>query len=219
MCWHYEKDFYNEPTEFDIAMKELKTKLMNSVKEEFLNEMNQLRKENEELQYVKQNLEEIKRDYERKKRELEREYQQRKAEVRKERLIELMKDYKTILYGVDVKIERPPKCDKCDKNRRIRFITPLGREAYEDCTCKEEKKVYFPEECVLYEFRLNRDGHEVVARYRPYSDDEDSFLYYNSIRADCIYSPEMKFEEIDKYRTLFKTKEECQKYCDWLNSQ
>jgi len=27
----------------------------------------------------------------------------------------------------------------------------------------------------------------------------------------------LKFEDLDRYNTFFKTEEECQKYCDWLN--
>ena len=29
----------------------------------------------------------------------------------------------------------------------------------------------------------------------------------------------MRFEDINRYRQLFKAKEDCQKYCSWLNEK
>ncbi|WP_284037433.1 hypothetical protein [Neobacillus sp. 114] len=217
MDW-YENDFYDEPSEFDIQVDEFKQRLMKSVKEEFVSEMERLIKENKELQDVKANFEEIKRDFENEKRKLESEYQTLKSNVRRERLVDLLKDHKIILYKAYSKTEYPPKCDKCDKHRRIQYISPLGRKTSEDCLCKEVKTVYYPREFIRYEFRLNRDKNGVTAWYRQYSDDEDGYIHESSIHADSIYSPNMKFEDIKQYSTFFKTEEECLAYCDYLNS-
>ena len=48
MSW-YDDDFYNEPSEFDMLVGEFKESLMKSVKESYVKEMEQLKKENEEL--------------------------------------------------------------------------------------------------------------------------------------------------------------------------
>ena len=57
------EDFYNEgPSDFDIAIEEFKEGLRKTVKEEILNEMSRLKKENEELQEVKKNFDKIKQD-------------------------------------------------------------------------------------------------------------------------------------------------------------
>lgn len=218
MEW-YEDDFYQEPSEFEIKMDEFKESLLNSVKEEFQTEMERLRKENNELQSVKKNLEGIKRDYENKKRELDIERSDLHYKVRKERLVDLLKDHKTILYKASANKVMPPKCDKCNSNRRIEYITPLGRTAKEDCLCSEGKYVYSPVEYVRYEFRLNRDNNGTTAWYRQYSNGEDGLTYDSSIHAESIYSPEMKFEELKKYSTFFRTIEECKMYCDYLNEQ
>ncbi|MES1047210.1 hypothetical protein FOA22_22410 [Heyndrickxia oleronia] len=218
MDW-YENDFYDEPSEFDIQVEEFKASLMKSVKEEFVSEMERLKNENKELQDIKANFEAIKQDFEHKKRQLESEYQTLKSNVRSERLVELLKDHKIILYKAYSKREYPPKCDKCDRNRKIQYISPLGRETTEDCLCKEGKTVYYPHEFMRYEFRLNRNKNGVTAWYRQYSDDEDGFTYDSSINVDEIYSPDMKFEDLKQYGTFFKTKEECQAYCDYLNSE
>lgn len=39
---------------------------------------------------------------------------------------------------------------------------------------------------------------------------EESFLNKE------VYDSSMKFEDINRYKQLFATKEDCQKYCDWL---
>jgi hypothetical protein len=218
MEW-YEEDFYDEPSEFEQAVDEFKQGLMKSVKEEFVGEMERLRKENAELQDVKKNFEQVKRDFDVKKRELESEYQKLKGNVRRERLVDLLKDHQITLYKALSKRKVPPKCDKCDKYRKIKYTSPLGRETSEDCLCKEGKIVCFPEEYVRYEFRLSRNQSDVTAWYRQYNDDEDGLVYDSSIRAEYIYSSDMDFKDIKQYSTFFKTKEECQRYCDFLNSK
>jgi len=216
MNWH-EDDFYNEPSEFDIQIDEFKRGLMKSVKDEFISEIERLKAENKELQDIKKNFEQVKRDFDRKKSDLDYEYQTLKNNVRKERLVELLKDHKTILYKASSKRELLPKCDKCDNRRRVKYTSPLGRETSEDCLCSEGRMVYYPREFILYEFRLNRDKNGMTAWYKQYSDNEDGFTYDSSIHVDSIYTPEMKFEELESYGTFFKTKEECQTYCDYLN--
>ncbi len=215
----YEEDFYNEPSEFDIAVTEFKQYLMKSVKENFVSEMDRLRKENKELQGIKANLEAVKQDFENKKRQLESEYQTLKSNVRRERLVDLTKDHKVILYRAYSKHILPQKCNKCDTNRRIEYISPLGRKAREDCLCKEGKSVYYPHEFIRYEFKLNRDKNGVTAWYRQYSDDDDGFVSDSSIHVKNTYSPDMKFDDLNQYNTFFKTEEECQNYCDWLNAK
>jgi len=216
---NYYDEFYQEPSEFEIQVDEFKTSLMKSVKEEFINEMEEIKKENEELQEVKTNFLAVKSDYETKKRQLENEYQTLKNNVRRERLVDLLKDHKITLYKAYSKRVLPPKCDKCDSRRKIEYISPLGRKTHEECLCAESKTVYYPNEFVRYEFKLNRDGKDLSAWYRQYSDDEDGFVYDSSIYADKIYNSEMKFEDLKQYSTFFKTEEECQKYCDYLNSK
>jgi hypothetical protein len=213
------EDFYHEPSEFEMKMEELKQSLLNSVKEEYINEMERLRKENEELQEVKKNFNGIVQNFKNQKCQLEMEYQTLKNNVRKERLVELMEDNKVIMYKAYSRRELPPKCDKCDANRKIKYISPLGRETREDCLCNEGKTVYYPNEFIRYEFRLNSDKNSVTAWYRQYSEDRDGFVTDSSIHADYIYTSDIKFEDVKQYGTFFKSKVECQSYCDWLNSK
>jgi hypothetical protein len=108
----------------------------------------------------------------------------------------------------------PMKCDKCDENRRIHFKTPRGKETYEECECGVGNQVYYPEEFRCTEFYIDRSGKGLVGIYnkRQYSDDgyKDS-----GISTDDLYQSGMDFEKINYYRTMFRVKEDCQKYCDW----
>ena len=219
---HDYSDFYETVSPFEEQVSEFKQSLLQSVKQEFLNEMDQLRKENEELQEVKKNFKGVVKQYENKKYELENEYNNLKRKVRSERLYDLLEgEHKMIMYKATSNRVYPDKCNKCDKYRQVTYTTPLGREAKEDCECKNAKLMYIPKEQIRYEFRLNgRDG-GITAFYRPYTDRSDEGLVYesDSTHADKVYKEGMDFEKLKSWNTFFKTKEECQKYCDYLTEK
>lgn len=219
MDW-FENDFYDEPSEFDAQVVEFKQNLMKSVKEEFIAEMEALKKENEELQNIKANFKAIEKDYENKKRQLESEYQTLKNNVRRERLNQLMKDFQVELFTVASKSKTGPKCDKCDDKRKIHYTTPLGRETCESCDCDIRIHTYEPIETIMSEFSI-RNG-EGYAWYKVKTDRSDEWLSYyeDSISGKDLITSEDQFEGIGYvYNTLFKNKEIAQKYCDYKNKQ
>ena len=65
----YDEDFYDEPSEFEEQVENLKESLSKSIKNEFMEEMERIKKENKTLQGIRDHFEQIKRDYEQKKRE------------------------------------------------------------------------------------------------------------------------------------------------------
>lgn len=216
----YYEDFYHEPSEFDIQVDHFKESLMKSVKEEFLTEMERLKKENENLQDVKDNFNGIVRDYENKKRQLENEYQTLKSNVRRERLSKLMKDFEVELYSVASKSKRKPKCEKCDDERKIHFTMPSGKPSYEKCECDARVYIYEPIPTILNSFSIrNGEGH---AWYKVNTDRSDEWLSYyeDSISGKELITSEDQFDSIGyAYRVLFKNKEIAQKYCDYKNSK
>ncbi|MFJ5713149.1 hypothetical protein [Neobacillus sp. NPDC093127] len=219
MDW-YENDFYDEPSEFDAQVEEFKENLMKSVKKDFVSEMNRLRQENKELQDIKTNFEAVKRDFENKKRQLESEYQTLKSNVRRERLSQLMKDFEVELYSVASTSKSKPKCDKCDKKRRIYFKTPSGKETYEMCECNDRIAVYEPIPTILNSFSIGNG--EGFAWYKVKIDGSDEWLSYyeDSISGKELITSEVQFESVGyAYRVLFKDKEIAQKYCDYKNKQ
>lgn len=214
---YYDEDFYDVPGEFDAQVEEFKQSLAASVQSEILADMEGLKKENAELQEVKKNWESLQGEYASKVRQLDLDRQNLERSVRREWLSTLMQDFQVTLYCASSRTEKLPKCNKCDVQRRIKYTTPLGREAYEDCTCKGGKKFWEPEEQTATEFKLNREGTQIVAWYKPYKDDSDTYVSANF--AETIYKPGTDYAELRHWGTYFRTKEECQAYCNYLNSK
>jgi len=209
-------DFFYEPSEFEMQIDEFKQSLLESVRDEYKAEMERLRKENSELQDIKKDFKNIQDEYARKCRELEYERDRMERKVRSERLNTLLEGFQTSLYRADWTYEYPPKCDKCDENRRISYTTPLGREATENCTCKVSTKTYYPLEYVLYDISLYRDGSQLRGYYEP----KDVDRIRRTVDEKDIYQQGTPFEELQTHRyTFFKSKEDCQRYCDWLNEK
>ena len=215
----YYDEFYHEPSEFEELIWELKESLKESVKEEFIEELESLKRENKNLQDIKRNFNSIKLDYERKERQLEIEKSNMEREVRNARLSELTKDHKVIMHKVGTKWIDMPKCDKCDENRRIYYETPLGKRTFEKCDCDFRKTEYHPEEHIMVEFNI-RNGVNAWYELKDKSNREYMSLDRLTTYAKHIYKNEMDYEDIESiYDIFFKTKEECQKYCDWLNEK
>lgn len=216
----WDEEFYNEPSEFEQQIYEFKQGLMNAVKDEYKEEMESLRKENTELQQVKNNLDQIKREYNQKVVELDMQRRTLKNEVRRERLLELMGDFKVELYRADWKRKDGPKCDKCDDTRRIHFESPTGRKMTEECTCKGSFKYYKPRLHVCSSFEL-RNG-EFIAWYKPYRDTDGMEIEcLGSLNVPRRFYCGESFENLPEYHyeTYFTTEAECQAYCDWLTAK
>lgn len=216
---YYDENFYQEPSEFEMMVNELRATLLKSVKEEYINEMDRLREENKELQEIKKNFEQIKRDYEKKKREVATEYEVKKSQVRRERLSELMQDCEVELYTVGSASKYKPKCDKCDKDRKIHFKTPSGKDTFEMCECSSRIHIYEPIPTLISSFSI-RNGkgyawYKVQDRGRH---DEYLTYYEDSISGSELITSEEQFDDkVYSYKTLFQTEELAQKYCDWKN--
>lgn len=216
---YYDEDFYCEPSEFEMQIEEFKSSLLDSVKDEYKQRMENLQKENTELQEIKKNFEAIKRDYANKERQLQIERNDLERKVRNERLSELTKDLQVLMYKAYSKQVKKPKCEKCDSNRRIYYKTPLGRDDYEQCECDTGERVYEPKEYMRIEFNI-RDGMRAWYEINNFdSRDEYARFDSNSQYAKVVYKEDMPYESIEKYSTFFKSKEECQAYCDYLNEQ
>jgi hypothetical protein len=133
--------------------------------------------------------------------------------AKKERLNELMADFKGTVYKADYDVTMGPKCHCCDKNRRMQYTTPLGRTADEACKCADRIVKYFPKECVLYSFGLYDD--KLGAKY--FEDREDGREMRLSSYEQYVAGTD--FADLREYWTVFENKEDCQAYCDWLTAK
>lgn len=214
-------DFYGEANEFDRQVDEFKESLMKGVKAEFLEEMESLRKENAELQDVKKNFESIKSDYKRKENELNRFKSTLESQVRREHWTELLKDQEVVMYKPVTKYEQGEKCDKCDDYRYFHYTSPQGKENKEPCNCSARKTVYKPSESVRYEFNISRG--KMTAWYKRSRYSDDSLVidqdYDGVVAQKVILDSSVDFSDLDYRETVFKTKEDCQAYCDYLQAE
>lgn len=221
MC--YEDDFYYEPSEFDQQVDEFKASLMKSVKEEFLQRMAALEKENAALREFRDDKEAIIRDCESRVAKAQREARDAEDKWKNARLHKLLGDFLTVGWKVGYKYEYGPKCDKCDEDRYLHFLSPQGNKCKEKCNCAKYITRYFPEEAVLSKIYVRTNnflsGVDLDLRNRYYTvkheDDHDKYEV-----ASDVYESGFECEKVDnKYRAVFLSEEDCQRYCNWLNEQ
>jgi hypothetical protein len=218
---YYEDDFYNEPSEFDQQVDEFKKGLMSYVKQEFLDKLARLEKENLELQNIKNNWKDIQLSYDNKKRDLDYAKNNAMSEAKSLRLAELIKDYQLILYSVNSISTINPKCNNCDEHRQLHFTTPLGKDIRGSCDCNSYKYTYVPTERMVYEFRIESYGKELLVWYKELKGSYGDTYFEiegDGFRPKVIFNKDTKYEDLQVREAYFKTKEDCQKYCDWLNT-
>jgi hypothetical protein len=179
--------------------------------------MDKIQEENNQLQEIKDNWKALKNSYAEKERELAREKENAMSEARKLQLSNLFKYREVTMYTTGYEYIKRPKCDKCNDNRKIKYISPLGKEMFEDCDCSKSDSRNVPTLWILFEFTTNAYGRELLVWYRAVKESSGN-VYFESYSEICkkVYDNSMKYEDVDRH-TFFRNKEDCQKYCDWLN--
>ena len=229
-------DGFYEESQFDEMIYELKDALKKSVKKSILDEIESLRKRIAELEDFAKD----KKKYDAEKSALRRELEETQRSINYKaaqmRLPEILKALESPAWIADWDYEYAyPKCDKCDKDRKIHFKSPSGRTLEEECSCAKKICNYTPVQGILIKFRWNKDS-ENHDRYHPEGCEiagtrfefirpdtfkktyvegkEESFMF------ECakFYNGE-PFEELAKTygRSYFRKLEDCQAYCDYKN--
>lgn len=218
---YYDEDFYNEPSEYDIMVDKFKQSLLKSVKREFLEEMDKLRKENEELQEIKKNWNKIRGDYIEKELKLNTIIEDEKQKIIHMRLSELFKNcgMNIILYKSSVTCVQGDKCNKCNNQRQIEYTTPSGRKMTETCDCAKPYHIYYPQEHTMVGFygydRLNEPlevtfNNKTTDNYSRYSQAVETIYQGQSFdELYTTYGEEVFFKEADK----------CLEYCLYINNK
>lgn len=225
MYWNEDyEDYIEEENEsynmMDSIFNDIKEKFYERLKLDVKQKIKDLEEENELLNAEVNHLHQALNAYKSRENNI-------KLEVSRARLSNLFKEVGMVyvLYTPTWKGAYKKKCDKCDDNRRIYYKTPMGRDANEMCECSEYKKMFYPMEYELVRFCINTWGSD--------KDKRPMFLWFeecdyekeefrNERRVTHIYNDE-PYEELWKkfgeYSNglFFKSKEECQKYCDWLS--
>lgn len=208
-------DDYYEPSEFDIMMSEFKQSIVDNTRQEIKERIQKLEKENAELQEVKKNWNQIKKEHESAIRELRYKTENAEKEAKKQRAADILKMIAGKGYRPYCIFEKLPKCNKCDVNRRIHYVSPMGRQMMEDCECAKQKRHYSPKEVKCLKFSIDNTIHS----YNFEPADEDSYRDIWSTQADFYQELPENLESISCYRAVFFNEEECKKYCDWMNEK
>lgn len=198
-------DFYDDSPEIEVLTEEFKNSLLKSVKEEFLNEMDRLRKENAELKEFKLKKAEYDSQLEKYKKIKKLELEQLRQVAEKKRLMDVLKDnfIETAYYPQCTWKYKYDKCDKCDEYRIIHFKSPLGHDFTEPCSCSERINYWEPKECSVIQIKGEYDS--LIFRYE---DINNNFVALKSDNKEYEYGSKI-------YRTI----EECQEECDRLNKE
>lgn len=158
---------YFEPNEFEQQIDEFKESLRTSVKEEIAKEITDLKATVKEqagklvnLALLENNAMRARQEYEHKAAQASREA---RAAVEKEGLRKLLGVLAEPRYRIAITYRQPPKCDKCNEERRIPYTTPMGRKAAERCDCSESESFYEVQEQYVHE--VAKHGGEVVVWY------------------------------------------------------
>lgn len=208
---YYDEPYY-EPTPADMIFEEANQKLKEVLKESIKHHVESVTKENEELKIENKKLQNKVSDINRRERNLEEE----RKNMKRLTLSELMGDREMIMWKADYHREISEPCGKCDTNRKVTFKTPLGKEMKELCSCYASKNVYEPVKSICYEMKKNGRDQSLIMWFKSYSDSDDG---YSSSTAIYKVWKDEKYEDIDKYNWRFKTKDDCKKYCDYINTK
>lgn len=212
MCY-YDEDFYAEPCEFEEQVEELKVALAASVQKKFLDEMEELRKENESLKEFRDQKKAYDRELAQAKAQYEAKMRDAEMKVARKKLKDLLSLFAVTGYRVHTEYVYGPKCSRCDDKRKIHYVSPAGRKMVEDCLCATKKPVYSPKEVPLVSFTAS-DKLSTMYFDRTEKGEYDRY----DLCAD-VYDGDktVPFEKLNQYRAVFLSKEDCQRYCDWLN--
>lgn len=233
---------YWEPSEADELFDEIKDKLIDSAKSSLKNDMDMLRSENTYLKKRNEELEKKIYEVEQKERELDYKEKNLKREVEKEFYAKNVRDvfeewlnHAEVWYAENIPYDRP-KCNLCNENRQWVLEFPDGSIINKYCTCNQKDYVYEPRisQSVWSKFHKTKVKESILgdkcrvylkSSYEPNKEYADAYDCYCEFRIDRVFETftdeAIEYHKNKQYgeRLAFESKEECQKYCDWLNEE
>jgi regulator of replication initiation timing len=232
----FDYEQYYEPSEVDQIVDEFSEKIREFIVPNIKKELEKLRIENEKLKTENEKLKKHELEVVRKEKENDRRAENLKREVENEfyktNVDDVFKDIleNSELWFADRKKIPQEKCDICNEDGELVAIFPNGEATSKKCKCNDLLPSYVPEICTVEHTKFNkRDGGYHSDRkfyftksYFPSSNSNYDYDYmeFNLLHTITNFNEEVKEIHKEKgYGTVigFISKEECQKYCDWLN--
>lgn len=215
---------YFEPSEVDEIIGEASYKLMEHLKTDVNNRLQRVDKENSTLKEEIKSLKSELQKYKNKESELIRRERDLNHEFLKRKWSELSDSLTMTAWGIEHKSVLKPKCNCCDERRKIKFRDANDNEYEVNCKCNQSETILVPKEYKLFEMSIHKDHYKELSAECYYYDvlsNHDDYVFVRSGNTPLEKLPENEedLKKIDTWRLAFATKEVCQEYCDWKNSQ
>jgi len=229
---------YYEPSEVDQLIEEFRDKIREHLLPNIQEEIDRLNKENNELRIKFNEYKNKESELNSKERNLKYKEDNLKREVEREfyasNIGDTLKDYidNSEVWFADSKGFSQDKCSLCNDKRKLVANFSNGKTTEISCDCSKIISKYVPEISELSTIKFSkRDSQYQSERefylWKTFVPSGKSSYYDNHSYNDfklCQIVDEFNdtTKELDKDRKYdtkigFKTKAECQKYCDWLN--
>lgn len=212
MSYDYE-DYFGEPSEADEFFDTYKDKLRDELVKEVKDRIERLEKENAELTEVKTRMRQIESEHARIVRECEQVKADAERKAKQEHVDEILKGLAIPGWCIDSEYREQPKCDRCDDDRKIEYVSKYGDKIYEPCKCSERKLVYIVVSTSYFVSEVHA-GKNYAYQMLKKNDDSDC---WRSMERCGIDPEEYRFK--NRYGVMFTTEEKAQAYCDWLNKE
>lgn len=228
MCYEEEYPYY-EPTIADEIMMEYQQKMKEALLESIKYQIEHLITENTELKEENKRMQEKVRSIENRERSLEFKEKDIESRVNREfynkKFSEILTPYEDqmILWIAENKSYLDKKCNLCDTKRQITYTAPDGSTIKKDCKCKKYYSQYNPTKINMVTINLYKsDSYDKKFIITPKYDSDNYDKNYSELKISYVFETFNPTEIKDiklKYDCYigFKSKEECQKYCNWLN--
>ena len=232
-------DFY-EPSEGEMFFDEMKEKFREILREDVNSEISRLTKENAELRQKVKEYNDKNLDLSRRENDLQYKIDNYKREVEKdfynktmEEVFEELLEDSEAWYAEHVPHEKP-KCNLCNEERKLVAVYPDGETVTKECKCSRPTYIYEPVISLNKEIKFHKaykprysDKKKVyfTKNHKPNKDYADAYDYYSEFRIENIFddfnNDVIAYHNGKRYgeKIAFRSKEACQKYCDWLNKE
>jgi len=222
--YEYDGEPCYEPTLADEIMLEYQQKMKDALLGSVKLDIEGIKSENERLKEENNRMWENQHEVAAKERELAAKEKVLERDFYRKKFSELLKPLEEKYSGYYAEYSFIPvdKCGHCDDERKIIYTAHNGDTVKQNCSCNKRNKVYQPEHTIIDVLNIwkSKDNCQVgmSAEYHDKSDDD-----YRWSRLDFTQFINMFDEttapDLFNRKVLFESKEECQKYCDWLNSK
>jgi len=236
---YFDEEPYYEPTIADEILFEYQQKMKDALLESVKYEIDQvkeqnirLKKENEEYKKRENSISSKERDLKYKEENLKREVTN---EFYQTNIGDILKQYidDSEVWFADIEHYQNKKCKLCDENRELVAKFPNGKTTKTQCNCANNLSRYIPNLSPTTMIKFNkRDSRYSSDRKfylsKTYSPGKNRSSYDYDYQEFKIIHIVNEFNEtiIELHENKsygeklgFRSKEECQKYCDWLNKK